>query len=214
MKITAQARASTRLRANSPTCTKPTIHQRGSDWHSLAAATRIIPLLQVVTASNDRQAAAVEQELAARRQAGTYGEDVIFFAVPDPSSARVGSGGATFNALLTVQELVSSSSRWALNDCRIFMIHSGGDSQRLPCQSVCGKAWSALPTYNAGFELDAPIDLLLHAMFKLFANVRSGLVVASSDVLLLIPNDFPCYWPSSGATGLAIPTDKHIGPSE
>ena len=171
------------------------------------------PTIVVVTASNGKQAAAVEQELAARRAAGTYGENTIFFAVPDPSAARVGSGGATFNALITVQELVSSSARWNADSCRIFMIHSGGDSQRLPCQSVCGKAWSALPTYNAEFELDAPIDLLLKAMFSLFRDVRTGLVVASSDVLLLIPRGFPCHWPSEGATGLAIPTDKHTGPN-
>jgi fucokinase len=167
----------------------------------------------VVTASNDRQAAAVEQELTARRQSGIYGDNVVFYAVPDPSSARVGSGGATFNALLTVQELVSSSSRWGLDACRIFMIHSGGDSQRLPCQSVCGKAWSALPTYNAEYELDAPIDLLLTTMFKLFKDVKAGLVVASSDVLLLIPPSLPLHWPAVGATGLAIPTDKHLGPN-
>jgi len=58
-------------------------------------------------ASNDSQAAAVEQELAARQQAGVYGSNVRFFAVPDPSNARVGSGGATFNALITVQELAA-----------------------------------------------------------------------------------------------------------
>ena len=166
-----------------------------------------------VTCSNERQAAAVEAELEARRRAGTYGDKTLFFAVPDPSAARVGSGGATFNALLTVQELVSSSPRFALERCRTFLIHSGGDSQRLPCQSVCGKAWSALPAYNAEFELDAPIDLLLQAMFSLFRGVRTGLVVASSDVLLLIPRGFPCHWPSVGATGLAIPTDKHTGPN-
>ncbi len=100
-----------------------------------------------------------------------------------------------------------------MDKVRIFMIHSGGDSQRLPTQSVCGKAWSALPTYNAQFELDAPIDLLLYRLFELFAAVPSGLVVASSDVLLLIPPSFVPHWPSIGATGLAIPTDKAYGPN-
>ena len=182
-------------------------------WLSQPSLDDTPPTIVVVTASNEKQAAAVEQELKFRRQSGAYGENTIFFAVPDPSSARVGSGGATFNALITVQELVSSYARFNVESCRIFMIHSGGDSQRLPCQSVCGKAWSALPTYSSSFELNAPIDLLLEAMFKLFKNVRTGLVVASSDVLLLIPKDFPCHWPSTGATGLAIPTDKHIGPN-
>jgi hypothetical protein len=93
----------------------------------------------------------------------------MFFAVPDPSSARVGSGGATFNALITALELTSVRPEWSLDACRVFMIHSGGDSQRLPSQSVCGKAWSALPVYNGALDLDAPIDLLLHmaAQFRL-----------------------------------------------
>ena len=56
------------------------------------------------------------------------------FAVPDPSSARVGSGGATFNALVTVQELVSASMD--IKDCLVICIHSGGDSQRMYTQSV------------------------------------------------------------------------------
>ena len=76
---------------------------------------------------------------------------------PDPGKARVGSGGATFNSLITVQELLSGRVDGTPDDCieenladsLVFMIHSGGDSQRLPCQSVCGKAWSALPLLNA-----------------------------------------------------------------
>lgn len=70
------------------------------------------------------------------------------FVVPDPSNARVGSGGATFNALITVQDLLSLRRDIDLLNSRVFIIHSGGDSQRLPCQSVCGKAWSSLPAVN------------------------------------------------------------------
>ena len=88
----------------------------------------------VVTASNDKQAAAVETELAHRRRSGVYGPDVLLFAVPDPSSARVGSGGATFNALVTVQELVSASME--VKQHLVICIHSGGDSQRMYTQSV------------------------------------------------------------------------------
>lgn len=107
----------------------------------------------VVTASNEKQAAAVEQELAARRQSGCFGPDVLLFAVPDPSSARVGSGGATFNALITVQELVSASVD--IENCLVICIHSGGDSQRMYTQSVRGAErcrrrgfawrWASLP---------------------------------------------------------------------
>jgi fucokinase len=167
----------------------------------------------IVTASTDLQARAVEAELNARQQAGRFPPNVLCFAVPDPSNARVGSGGATFNALLTCQELLASKPGWTLDRTRVFMIHSGGDSQRLPCQSVTGKAWAAMPTCNAQNELDAPVDLLLQSLFDLFADVPSGLVVASSDVLLLIPPGFKPSWPVIGATGLAIPTEKELGPN-
>ena len=168
----------------------------------------------VVTASTEAQCRAVTRELEARKAAGVFGaSDVLVLAVPDPSNARVGSGGATFNALIVVEELLSAHAGRSLANTRVFLIHSGGDSQRLPCQSVCGKAWCALPTFGAGGELCAPVDLLVDALFRLFRGVRAGVVVASSDVLLLVPPGFPAHWPQSGATGLAIPTDAAIGPN-
>jgi hypothetical protein len=94
-------------------------------------------VIVIITASNETQAAAVEQELAARRQSGAFQRDypdILLYAVPDPSSARVGSGGATFNALMTVQELVSASLD--IENCLVICIHSGGDSQRMYTQSV------------------------------------------------------------------------------
>ena len=104
----------------------------------MAESTSLAPVIRrtivVVTASNEKQAAAVEHELAARRSSGVFGPDVLLFAVPDPSSARVGSGGATFNALITVQELVSSTCD--ITDSLVICIHSGGDSQRMYTQSV------------------------------------------------------------------------------
>lgn len=61
-----------------------------------------------MTCSTERQAEAVESELHARAAAGAFDDSpTLLFACPDPSSARVGSGGATFNALITVEELVS-----------------------------------------------------------------------------------------------------------
>lgn len=97
--------------------------------------------------------------------------------------------------------------------CLVLLIHSGGDSQRLPLQSVCGKAWSALPVFSDQLELQAPVDLLIAALSKMFRGVAAGVVVASSDVLLLIPPDFHVEWPQEGATGLAIPSPKSLGPN-
>ena len=96
------------------------------------------------------QAAAVEREIQARTVVkGSVWHNVTCFVVPDPSNARVGSGGATFNALITVEDLLSGRDDIDLLSSKVFLIHSGGDSQRLPGQSVCGKAWSSFPVVNS-----------------------------------------------------------------
>jgi len=142
----------------------------------------------VVTASNDKQAAAVETELAARRKSGAFGPDVLLFAVPDPSSARVGSGGATFNALVTVQELVSASMD--IRDCLVLCIHSGGDSQRMYTQSVSLRrpfsrprtgSRAATPKLPPPPPLTLPRPSLTHNA-SVPAGVRQGLVLAALAV--------------------------------
>ncbi|KAA0177910.1 hypothetical protein FNF27_00458 [Cafeteria roenbergensis] len=168
----------------------------------------------IVTCSTERQSQAVEGELRARASAGCFDDTpTLLFACPDPSSARVGSGGATFNALITAQELVGKQADCDFESCLVLLIHSGGDSQRLPLQSVCGKAWSALPVFSDRLELQAPVDLLIETLTTLFRGVKAGVVVASSDVLLLIPESFRVDWPQEGATGLAIPSPKALGPN-
>ena len=87
------------------------------------------PTIIIVTASTEKQARAVESELQARQAAGEYGPNVRYFAGPDPENARVGSGGATLHALLTVSELIAGGGH-RLEECKVLMIHSGGDSQR------------------------------------------------------------------------------------
>lgn len=166
----------------------------------------------VVTASNLRQAAALEDELLARRNRGAIPPDWRMFAVPDPSSQRVGSGGATLNALATLADLLSLDGL-RVADCLIMMIHSGGDSQRLPSNSVCGKAWCAFPSEGAQGTLDAPLDLVLRHLRRMFAHVRTGLVVACSDMLPAFPgatvDSFD--WSRPGVTGLAVPMPKDYG---
>ena len=72
--------------------------------------------------------------------------------------------GGTINALVEVAEeltLRSTGKRQpidfgVLNRSKVCIIHSGGDSQRSPTQSVCGKAWSSL---NLPARPSAPPEL-------------------------------------------------------
>ena len=107
-------------------------------------------LLVVVTAANELQATSARIELA-KRSLPAHTKTI---AVADPAGRRIGSGGGTLNALKAAHDLLGDA--W-LDDRLILIIHSGGDSQRAPSQSVCGKAWSLLPTVPP----KAPVDLLM-----------------------------------------------------
>src|SRR6056297_788933 len=178
----------------------------------------------VVTAPTERSAEAYQKELQARLSKRYFAvcpglnndesskeeneQELILLAVADPLGKRVGSGGGTLNALvhvhsyLQVHHFVSSAGQWPA----ILMVHSGGDSQRSPTNSVCGKAWSCLNSHRKeDGGSNTPIDLLLEQFTQLFAGgVPSGaLVVASSDVLLVLP-PWPVDWASQrGVVGLA-----------
>ena len=53
----------------------------------------------MVTASSARQAGLYRDEIERRRLSGMLPEETEFLVIPDPGDRRVGSGGATINAL-------------------------------------------------------------------------------------------------------------------
>lgn len=100
---------------------------------------------------------------------------------------------------------------------RVLVIHSGGDSQRLPSQSVGGKAWSLMAVEADGLSgagLLAPIDHLLAGLQRICAGAPPGVFVACSDVLLQLepPAAFRYDWSRPGVTGLAVLAPLHYGP--
>jgi len=179
----------------------------------------------VVTAPTERSAQAYQEELQARLSKrycvasssscnDEAERDLILLAVADPRGKRVGSGGGTLNALAHVQAYLRKHGN--NNMPSVLMVHSGGDSQRSPTNSVCGKAWSCL---NALREDDggsnAPMDLLLEQFLHLFAGgVPAGsLVVASSDVLLILPSLVLDWNAQQGVVGLATRVPAALGPN-
>ena len=121
----------------------------------------------IVTAANEAQAVAYRGELEQRRS--QFPPDTVLLAVSDPRGSRIGSGGGTLNALVAAHDELGEDD-W-LQSTLLVVIHSGGDSQRSPSQSVCGKAWLQLPTA----ALDSPFDLLVHQLLKLCGPTQPGL---------------------------------------
>ena len=167
----------------------------------------------VVTASSARQASRYREEIRRRREQGTIPPGVHYLTVPDLNDQRIGSGGATIHALSVLAaeagvhgpELV----RWWQRQ-RVFMIHSGGDSRRLPQYSLSGKLFSALPVRTPWGEVSTVFDEFLALSTAWVERLPSGLVVASGDVVLTFESA-DLDWNRPGVTGAAISQPPEIG---
>jgi galactokinase/mevalonate kinase-like predicted kinase len=167
----------------------------------------------ILTASNDLQAAAYEQQLQARHRLRLLGGARQTLVVADPDGRRVGSGGSTICCLLAVlnRELASRGGDrarpelWAdvLRQLRILIIHAGGDSRRLPAYGPCGKVFVPLPGASDSalgttlFDRQLPVYLNLPPL----ENGAGQVTIAAGDVLLGFAPEQVSF-ASCGITGL------------
>lgn len=171
----------------------------------------------VVTASSARQAKRYEAEIARRLDAGKLPAGALYLVVSDLDDARIGSGGATLNALraLAQRDLADSAAApssleawW--NGRRVLIIHSGGDSRRLPEYSLAGKLFSALPVKTPWGDVSTVFDETL-ALSTLWAErLPAGLLVASGDVILTFPAE-ELNWERPGVCGVAMRQPAEVG---
>ena len=96
----------------------------------------------ILTASNEQQAKGFEVQIDERRKAGFLPAKTNFAVIPDREGKRVGSGGATLGVL---RYLVQQTGKNDFSGLRILVIHSGGDSKRVPQYSAIGKLFSPVP---------------------------------------------------------------------
>jgi hypothetical protein len=136
----------------------------------------------------------------------------LLVCIPDPWGLRVGSGGGTLNVLRQLRD------RYGLQVgdecCKILIIHSGGDSQRAPLYSLCGKAWMSINSVIGGSREIASTLSLLILEISLFCSKLPGksLVVASSDVMLDITTgsiEGLAFAPDC-VTVVAVPESIHV----
>ena len=88
----------------------------------------------ILTASNEQQAEGFRKQIEERR--AFLPKETTFVAIPDRDGKRVGSGGATLEVLKYLHEQEES-----FDGLRILVIHSGGDSKRVPQYSALGKGF-------------------------------------------------------------------------
>lgn len=134
----------------------------------------------ILTASNGDQAGIFERQLELRRKQGKLPTGIHVAVLPDPDGLRVGSGGATLNVLDYV-----ATREGTLDGQKLLVIHSGGDSKRIPQYSACGKLFSPVPRVLPDGRPSTLFDEILISAAAIAGRVREGMLVLSGDVLLL-----------------------------
>ena len=98
----------------------------------------------------------------------------------------------------------------AFDGKRILVIHSGGDSKRVPQYSACGKLFSPVPRILPNGRRSTLFDEFMIAMCGVAARMNAGMLVCSGDVLLLF-NPLQIDFYGKGAAALSIKEPAEIG---
>ena len=156
----------------------------------------------ILTASNAHQAEAFRLQIEARR--AFLPQRTKIGIVPDEGGVRVGSGGATLAVLKWLKENGGYAGK------RVLVIHSGGDSKRVPQYSALGKLFSPVPHQLPDGRSSTLFDEFLIAMSAVPGRIREGMLLLSGDVLLLF-NPLLIDWNSSGAAVISFKEDVETG---
>lgn len=158
--------------------------------------------LCILTASDERQAAMYQRQLDWRGAAGLLPARTRFLVLPDPGGRRIGSGGATLRAL--------AKATAELEDGRVLIIHSGGDSRRLPHCSAIGKLFARVPRVLPDGRASTIFDEFLISLSGLALSAPAGALIASGDVLLIFDH-LQLSFQRSGVVGVAAAAPAEMG---
>lgn len=187
----------------------------------------------VLTCPQRSVAAAHAEELKRRQHAIERGEhsslkDTLVLVAEDPD-ARIGSGGATFNAMLVVMDHISSLAGYSvrdssvLEDKRVLIIHVSGACACEPC----GKSLASTGhpgTISAGpgggqvgdeasggqvsdrtIVLPSTLDRLMEQMDLFLAKAPCGVFSVSTETnLSLHQNSVPDTWAELAENGVLV----------
>lgn len=157
----------------------------------------------ILTASNDQQAEGFRRQIEERKEylpAGTR-----FAAIPDRDGERVGSGGATLEVLRYLHEQEGDFRK-----LRVLVIHSGGDSKRVPQYSALGKLFSPVPHQLPDGRSSTLFDEFMICMSSMPSRIREGMVLLSGDVLLLF-NPLQIDYNNVGAAAVSFKERVEVG---
>lgn len=133
-----------------------------------------------------------------------------WFACSDSSGPPLGSGGGTANLLVEAWRNTGSGQalgEW-LHSGRKLMLHSGGQSRRLPAYAPIGKLLLPVPVFrwSRGQRLDQSLlDLQLADYSRVLAHggSKTAAMLVSGDTLIRVPGELPEF-PNVDVLGLGM----------
>lgn len=161
----------------------------------------------ILTASNEHQAEGFRAQLKKRQDIGVLPANIHFAVIPDPEGKRVGSGGATLGVIKYIAEQNGSDD---FSGLRILVIHSGGDSKRVPQYSALGKLFSPVPHELPDGRVSTLFDEFMIGMSSVPSRIREGMLLLSGDVLLLF-NPLQIDYSGEGAAAISFKENVETG---
>ena len=162
----------------------------------------------ILTASNEHQAQSFQLQIESRKE--YLPSRTQFAVIPDEGGVRVGSGGATLSVLRYLHEQGEKEGKCGWEGKRVLVIHSGGDSKRVPQYSALGKLFSPVPHVLPDGRSSTLFDEFIIAMSAVPGRIREGMLLLSGDVLLLF-NPLLVDWSGSGAAVISFKEDVETG---
>lgn len=162
-----------------------------------------------ITASNEQQADSYNQQIARRKSAGLLCPKTEFVVLPDINGERIGSGGATLNILKYLCETCGIEK---MLDNKVLVLHSGGDSKRIPQYSAVGKLFSPVPRSISDERIITIFDELMIICSGIPNRVGYGLFTMCGDTTMVF-NPLQIDLKSSDAAGISIKTSIQEGTS-
>lgn len=157
----------------------------------------------ILTASNEQQAEGFRKQIDER--SGFLPSRTKFVVLPDRDGKRVGSGGATLSVIRYLHEQEGSFQK-----LRVLVIHSGGDSKRVPQYSALGKLFSPVPHELPNRRTSTLFDEFLICMSSVPSRIREGMLLLSGDVLLLF-NPLQIDYNGRGAAAISFKEQVETG---
>ena len=164
----------------------------------------------ILTASNEEQASIYRSEIEYRLRLKQLPSRTKYLVLPDPDGKRVGSGGATLNVLKAIAEREQKDESNFFKGLRVLVIHSGGDSKRIPQYSTCGKLFSPVPRVLPNGQASTLFDEFMVTTSMIPGRMQEGMLVMSGDVLLLF-NALQIDTQFNGAAAISIKEDVDTG---